>query len=147
MYLVRVRRGTLVSPSVTETEKQIKSNEARVNFRELLDDAERGKFTGSGGGNDPVVAWVISDEWCKKARLCLNERPGTPRRRAASEALRRFRDVLDDAEKRGVATVIGRWNGPPVAWVVPAEWYDRAKACLAWHGYADKSAETSEEQP
>ena len=110
-------------------EKQIKSNEARLNFHKVIDDAGKGIFTGVGRWKDPPAAWAVSDEWYQHAETSLGAPVGT-RRRAATAALRNFREVLDDA-KNGVFTVVVRWNSPPAAWFVSEEWYQRAKARLA----------------
>ena len=47
----------------------------------------------------------------------------------SEEARRRFRDLLDDAQ-RGEPTEISR-NGKAVAVLVPAEWYEHQRAALA----------------
>jgi hypothetical protein len=111
------------------TEKQIKSNEARLHFREVLDDAGKGVFTGIGRWKDPTTVRFVSDEWYQRAVACIAI-PAGVRRRGATETLRHFREVLDDA-KMGVFTSVGRWNSPPVAWVVSDEWFQLAKERLA----------------
>lgn len=47
----------------------------------------------------------------------------------SEEARRRFRDLLDDAQ-RGESAEISR-NGKPIAVLVPAEWYEHQRAALA----------------
>jgi prevent-host-death family protein len=47
----------------------------------------------------------------------------------SEEARRRFRDLLDDAQ-RGESAEISR-NGKAIAVLVPAEWYEHQRAALA----------------
>jgi hypothetical protein len=127
---------------VTE-EKSIKSNEARVHFRDVLDDAGKGIFTSVSRWNDPPAAWVVPDDWFQRAKTCLSQAP-RERPLGASEALHHFRGVLDDAEE-GVFTAISRW-GKPTAWVVSAAWYQLAQARLAGCAGKDGSDQTNEER-
>lgn len=127
MYVVGVGRRTLRSSAVTEN--QIKSNEARILFREVIDNAGKGIFTGIGRWKDPPTVWVVSDEWYQRAQACLGK-VDSVRVRKASDALHHVRDVLDDA-KEGIFTSINRWNGPTEAWFISDDWYQEAKACLA----------------
>ena len=109
-------------------EKRIKSNAARLNFHVVVKDARDGIFTGVSRYADPVAAWAVSDEWYQRAEKCLPD-DHQCRQRGATEALRHFRNVLDDAED-GIFTSVGHWNDPPALWFVPDAWYQRAKACL-----------------
>jgi hypothetical protein len=111
------------------TEKMILSDYARRYFRSVLDDAGEGVFIGIGRWTTQPAAWVVPDEWYQRAQACLTEIPDI-RRRKATEALRYFRDVLDDAEKHSIFTGISRWNDPAAVWVISAEWYQRAQVCL-----------------
>ena len=111
------------------TEKLIKSNEARIHFREIIDHAGEGVFTGIGRWKDPPAVWVVSDEWFQRAQACLGE-VASGRPRQASEALHHFREVLDDATRNGVFTSVSRWNGETEAWFVSDDWYQGAKARL-----------------
>jgi hypothetical protein len=112
-------------------EKRIKSNAARLNYHDVLADAEKhGICTGISRWDDPPAGWVVSDEWFQRAEACLPVPDGLRRRRAATQALRHFRDVLDGAENHGIFTGICHWKHPPSVWVVPGKWYQQAKACL-----------------
>lgn len=52
----------------------------------------------------------------------------------SDEARRNFRGLLNEVEHNGVHVTILRWN-VPAAVVVPADWYEEAKAQIAALGY------------
>jgi hypothetical protein len=55
-------------------EKMILSDQARRNFRTLLNDAENNEtFTGIGRWNGPPTTRVVSEEWYQEAKACLAE--------------------------------------------------------------------------
>lgn len=114
---------------VTTEERLIKSTQARRHFRDVLDDAEKGVFTGISHWNDPPTVWVVPDDWYQKAKKCLGGK--VYERSIKSDWARRyFRDVLNGPND-GIHFGIGRWDDPPTAWVVSADWYQEATACLA----------------
>ena len=63
----------------------------------------------------------------------------------SGEARRDFRGLLNEVEHNGVHVTILRWHTPAVV-MVPAGWYEQAKAQIAALGYIAKQENPSERQ-
>jgi hypothetical protein len=51
----------------------------------------------------------------------------------SDEARRHWRGILNEVERGGVVGV-GRWQDEPTVWIVPDEWFQRAREALGEPG-------------